>query len=395
PCLFVTLDCSLRFFDILPVLLDLRSRLALDITVCLVIDPACFDYDLLIKLATGSYTLSTSPALYRILRLPKIQRLSRTQITMDLASRLFCLRQGNRCIEDYVGEFCELCRLVGFDDVALKDIFRVGLNDPIRLGLPGGKIHWTLEQYIDYALLLAGSSFTVGVADKEPCNPTAPSTLEHFHTPTFMSGIIQVMSEPYHAMPAKPKSTQVMSTTPRPVHVTSAKLQPAHVTSAKPQPAHATSAKPQPAHPIPAAPRPDHVTSSAPGPAHAMPATPEPAHAMPAAPGPAHAMPAPVMAARPESAPVMAARPESAPVMATLLQPAHKMAAFPEPVHKMAAVPEPVHKMAGTPKPVHKMAAIPEPLHKMVAVSKPRFMMAHVLDSPLMAVWAAKMALPH
>ncbi|KAL0164224.1 hypothetical protein M9458_039977, partial [Cirrhinus mrigala] len=41
--------------------LDLRSCLALDIPVCLVIDPACLDYDLLIKLAIGSYTLLTSP----------------------------------------------------------------------------------------------------------------------------------------------------------------------------------------------------------------------------------------------------------------------------------------------------------------------------------------------
>ncbi|KAL0157363.1 hypothetical protein M9458_048609, partial [Cirrhinus mrigala] len=328
--------------------LDLRSCLALDIPVCLVIDPACLDYDLLIKLAIGSYTLLTSPH-YRILRHPKIQRLS-TQITMDPASRLFCLRQGNRCIEDFVVEFCELCHLVPFNDVALKDIFRMGLNDPIRSGLPGGKIHWSLEQYIDYALLLAGSSFTVGIADKEHCKPSAPITPEHFHTPTVMSGIVTIMSEPSHIMSAKPQS--------------------AHAMPAQPQPAHVMSAKPQSARAMPA---------------HAKPAAPGPAHAKPAAPGPA-----PVMAARPESAPVMAAPPESAPVMATLLQPAHKMAAiskpvhkmaaFPEPVHKMAAVPEPVHKMAATPKPVHKMAAIPEPLHKMVAVFKPRFMMAHVLD---------------
>ncbi|KAL0146718.1 hypothetical protein M9458_058058, partial [Cirrhinus mrigala] len=104
-----------------------------------------------------------------ILRLPKIQRLS--DQTMDPASRLFCLHQGNRCIEDYVVDFCELCHLVNFNDVALKDIFRAGLSDPIRSGLPGGKIHWSLEQYIDYALLLVGSSFTVGIADEGPRNP--------------------------------------------------------------------------------------------------------------------------------------------------------------------------------------------------------------------------------
>ncbi|KAL0194889.1 hypothetical protein M9458_008461, partial [Cirrhinus mrigala] len=227
-----------------------------------------------------------------ILRLPKIQRLL-TQITMDPASHLFCLHQGKRCIEDYVVDFCELCYLVEFNDVALKDIFRNGLNNPIRSGLPVGKIHWSLEQYIDFALRLAGSPFTVGVADEKPCCP--PVSAKHVDF-SVMSGIIQVTSEPCNAMPAKPQ----------PARVTSAKPQPACVTSAKPQPACVTSAKPQPAH------------------------------AMPAAPGPAHAMPV---------------RPESAPVMASLLQPAHKMAAIPEPVNKMAAITKPVHKMAALSEP--------------------------------------------
>ncbi|KAL0163552.1 hypothetical protein M9458_039305, partial [Cirrhinus mrigala] len=80
-----------------------------------------------------------------------------------------------------------------------------------------------------------------------------------------------------------------------------------------------------------------------------------------------------------------------------------KMGIMPEPVHKMAAFPEPVHKMATIPKPVHKMAAVSKSCHKMAAIPElsastrtPHVvMMAHVLDSPLMAVWAAKMALLH
>ncbi|KAL0192160.1 hypothetical protein M9458_010456, partial [Cirrhinus mrigala] len=55
---------------------------------------------------------------------------------MDPASRLFRLRQGNRPIEDYVTDFCELCYLVPFNDVALKDIFHYGLDDPIQSCLP-------------------------------------------------------------------------------------------------------------------------------------------------------------------------------------------------------------------------------------------------------------------
>ncbi|KAI2655780.1 Protein piccolo [Labeo rohita] len=275
-------------------------------------------------------------------------------------SRLLRLRQGNRTIEEYVEDFCELCHLVNFNDVALKYLFRHGLNEPVHSGLPGGKIYWTLETYIDFALRLSGSPLTVGIAEEGPCSPT-----------------INTLSQPTHVTSTIPKPVQATSTKPRSANIMSAKLQPAHSTSAKPQPA-----------PI-------------------MPAAPGPAHAMPAAPGPAHTMPA---------------CPESAPVMAAIPEPVHKMAAIPEPVHKMAAIPEPVHKMAAFPKPAHKMAAIPEPVHTMAAISKPlhkmatipepaansqkplpavssrtppMVMMAHVLDSPLIAVWAAKMALHH
>ncbi|KAL0146560.1 hypothetical protein M9458_058191 [Cirrhinus mrigala] len=261
------------------------------------------------------------------------------RITMDPASRLVQLRQGNRHIEQYVMDFCELCHLVDFQDSFLKDIFFFGLNKDISVNMPRHHRHWSLIRYIDYALLMAGSAFTVGVADDKPYHPPVPATPIFTHV---MSGIVTIMPETSPTKSAKPKSAQVKTTQPKLAHVTSAKPQPAHVTSAKPQPAHVMSAKPQPAHVMPAAP----------GPAHAMPAAPGPAHAMPATSGPAHAMPA---------------TPESAPVMAALPQPAHKMAAIPEPVHKMAAIPKPVHKMAAIPKPVHKMDAIPKPVHKMAA----------------------------
>ncbi len=75
-------------------------------------------------------------------------------------SHLLYRRQSNRAIEEYVEDFCGLCHLAGFNNVVLNDMFRVGLNEPIRSRLPEGKIHWSLEQYIDHALLLSGSSYT-------------------------------------------------------------------------------------------------------------------------------------------------------------------------------------------------------------------------------------------
>ncbi len=93
---------------------------------------------------------------------------------MNPAVALLSLRQGNRPLEDYVADFCNLCHVVGFNDVALKGIFRNGLKDCLNDLMPNSNGSATLEEYIDFALLLSGSSFTVGIADEEPCYP--PST---------------------------------------------------------------------------------------------------------------------------------------------------------------------------------------------------------------------------
>ncbi len=171
-------------------------------------------------------------------------------------SHLLCLHQSNRAIEKYVEDFCGLCHLVGFNDVALKDIFRAGLNKPIRSQLPGGKIHWSLEQYIHHALLLSGSSYTVGVAEEECNNPP-----------------VSAKPESAHVMPATPES--------------------AHVMPAMPESAHVMPAMPESAHVIPATPESAHVMPATPESARVMPATPESAHVMPATPESAHVMPAP------------------------------------------------------------------------------------------------------
>ncbi|KAL0160112.1 hypothetical protein M9458_043837, partial [Cirrhinus mrigala] len=177
---------------------------------------------------------------------------------MDPASRLFRLRQSNQPIEDYVVDFCELCHLVGFNDIALKDIFRHGLKDSLNYLLPRHTPHWTLEEYIDFALMLAGSPFAVGVADDQPCNPTFPTT---------------------------PKPAQVMST--------------------KPQPSHTMPAAPGPAHAMPALPESAPVMAAIPEPVHKMATIPEPVHKMAAIPKPVHKMAAPS-----ESPAKMAATPE-------------------------------------------------------------------------------------
>ncbi len=86
---------------------------------------------------------------------------------MDASYQIFDLRQGRLSIEEYVTQFCLLSNKVHFDEVALKDIFRFGLNEPIKSWLPEGQFNVRLRDFMDYALLCAGSSFTVGVVEEE------------------------------------------------------------------------------------------------------------------------------------------------------------------------------------------------------------------------------------
>ncbi|KAL0170909.1 hypothetical protein M9458_035505, partial [Cirrhinus mrigala] len=250
---------ALWYFDVLPV--HWNTLLPCPVYYCLLVsDPACLNYELFNKARIWIYHASEESC-YRILRLPRDPAAFGTQLKLWIQHYPSSASTKVTSPLKIMSWISVNCHMVAFNDVPLKDIFRVGLNDPIRSWLPGGKIHWTLEQCIDNALLLAGSPFTVGVANEESCYP--PLSAKPF---SVMSGIIQVGSEPSQAMPAKPKPTCV--------------------TSAKPQPAHAMSA---------------------PGPAHAMPALPEsaPVHKMAAIPKPVHKMAAPS-----ESPGKMAATPE-------------------------------------------------------------------------------------
>jgi len=86
---------------------------------------------------------------------------------MDPFDQLLDLKQGSSPIEEYVTQFYEKSCKVPFDEVALKDIFRFGLCEPIKSYLPEGRFHCNLKDFMHYALLCAGSSFSVGVAEEE------------------------------------------------------------------------------------------------------------------------------------------------------------------------------------------------------------------------------------
>ncbi len=92
---------------------------------------------------------------------------------MDAIDQLLHLHQGGLSIEEYVHQFCELTYQVPlYDEFLFKDLFHFGLNRHVKSMFnkslfPGGVFNGSLRGLMDYALLCAGSSFTVGVAEEE------------------------------------------------------------------------------------------------------------------------------------------------------------------------------------------------------------------------------------
>ncbi len=97
-----------------------------------------------------------------------------TSQTMDSIGQLLHLRQGGLIMEEYVHQFCELSYQVPlYDESLFKDLFYFGLNSHIKAMFnkslfSGGVYNGSLRGLMDYALLYAGSSFTVGVAESTP-----------------------------------------------------------------------------------------------------------------------------------------------------------------------------------------------------------------------------------
>ncbi len=95
---------------------------------------------------------------------------------MDCIDQLLHLRQGCLSIFEYVYQFCELSYEVPlYDELLFTDLFQFGLNEPVKSCLPAGGFNGSLKDCIDYALLCAGSSFTVGVAGSAPGSAPEPA----------------------------------------------------------------------------------------------------------------------------------------------------------------------------------------------------------------------------
>ncbi|KAI2647937.1 Mucin-1 [Labeo rohita] len=293
------------------------------------------------------------------------QSVNKDPAAQNPAAQIMFLKQGERSVEEYVMDFNTLARQTTMSDLCLMIFFRGRLSEPFGSVMPLHQPHWTITQYLNIALQISSSSLTVGVAGKQRDIAVTPAV------------------QPARVMAAVPERAHKMAATVEPVHKMAATAVPVHKMAAAPARAHKMAATAEPVHKM----------AAAPARAHKMPATAEPVHKMAVKTELRH-----VTAAIPELYKVSAVFPESSfqvsQVKAVFPVSSQVTAIFPEPsTVKMAATPEPLHKMAATPEPLHKMAAIPEPVVN--TRTPPVVMMAHVLDSPLMTVWAAKMALLH
>ncbi len=102
---------------------------------------------------------------------------------MDITRNLFALKQGPRSLEQHIREFLAIANYSDLPDITLIEIFCDGIHQPLRSEFRREGTRASLAQFLDYALLTVGSSFTVGVAEERDTAPNCvnTATLEHAH----------------------------------------------------------------------------------------------------------------------------------------------------------------------------------------------------------------------
>ncbi len=158
-----------------------------------------------------------------------------SRLTIDPVDQLLGLRQGDRSIEDYVQQFCELIYQVPlYDEILFKDLFQFGLNEPLKSRLPGGQVNVRLSEFLDYALTLCDSPFTVGVVEEErdaALTPEMTAAPEHAHkmAATAESGRTMAVTTPRHVRAASHEPSQVPADVKEPSQVPADVKEPSQV----------------------------------------------------------------------------------------------------------------------------------------------------------------------
>ncbi len=85
---------------------------------------------------------------------------------MDPALRIVHLRQGVHSLKDHIQDCLDIAYLSDLLDCALIDLFFHELNEPLRSVLIRDGPRGSFYQFLDFALLLTGSGFTVGFEEE-------------------------------------------------------------------------------------------------------------------------------------------------------------------------------------------------------------------------------------
>ncbi len=175
-----------------------------------------------ISLAFDQSLQKTSPYQDPAARYPLVTEVSvpvsvsayhQSSLTIDPVDQLLGLRQGDRSIEDYIQKFCELVYQVPlYDETLFKDLFSFGLNEPVKSRLPGWEVNVRLSVFMDYALKLCDSPFTVGAMEEErdaALTHEMTAAPEHAHK-------MAVTTTPRHVIATSHESSQVTTDHPEP-----------------------------------------------------------------------------------------------------------------------------------------------------------------------------------
>ncbi len=125
------------------------------------------------KLANGSACFTSCSPRHRILG----------PLGSSTTRILFALKQGPRSLEQHIREFLAIANYSDLTDITLIEIFCDGIHQPLRSEFRREGTRASLAQFLDYALLTVGSTFTVGVAEERDTAPNCvnTATLEHAH----------------------------------------------------------------------------------------------------------------------------------------------------------------------------------------------------------------------
>ncbi|KAL0185497.1 hypothetical protein M9458_021194 [Cirrhinus mrigala] len=324
-------------------------------------------------------------------------------------------------------------------DCIIIEIFCDGVNEPLKARLRREGPRSSLATFMDFALLCVGSPFTVGVAEEERDNavmpaahPSAPimaalpdAVPESSHITaavtaksSHVAAEVPVLSQSSQDITAPPESRQIAAAVPRSSQATAVVPVSSKATAVVPVSSKATAVSPKSSQVTAVVPEPSKVTAVVPESSKVTAVIPESSQVRAVVPEsskdpaglyePSQVIadphkPSQVIADLHEPIQVTTDLHEPSQVTADLHEPGHVIAAVPELSHIPSDGPESSHVPSDGPEPSHVSSVRPEPSHVSSDRPEPRhvssdilwsrpFMMASVLDPPLVSVRAANIS---